>query len=47
MRVEFTLQERLALYGMLVDQSTDIILKTDREGYVVSASRGLEQLGYV
>ena len=46
MRVEFTLHERLALCGMLADQSTDIILKTDRLGYVVSASQTLEQLGF-
>ncbi len=45
MRVEFTLQERSALYGLLADHSTDIILKTDRRGFVVAASPALERLG--
>ena len=45
MRVEFTLQERSALYGLLADHSTDIILKTDRCGFVLDASPALERLG--
>lgn len=45
MGIEFTLQERSALYGLLADHSTDIILKTDRRGFVVAASPALEQLG--
>jgi diguanylate cyclase (GGDEF)-like protein/PAS domain S-box-containing protein len=45
MRIEFTLQERSALYGLLADHSTDIILKTDRRGFVLAASPGLERLG--
>ena len=45
MRIEFTLQERSALYGLLADHSTDIILKTDRRGFVLDASPALEQLG--
>jgi diguanylate cyclase (GGDEF)-like protein/PAS domain S-box-containing protein len=45
MRIEFTLQERSALYGLLADHSTDIILKTDRRGYVLDASPALERLG--
>jgi len=45
MRVDFTLQERSALYGLLADHSTDIILKTDRRGFVLAASPALERLG--
>lgn len=45
MLVEFTTKERLAVYGLLADRSTDIILKTDRRGFVLAASPGLRQLG--
>ncbi len=45
MRVEFTKKERLAVYGLLADHSTDIILKTDLRGFVLAASPALEQLG--
>jgi len=45
MRVDFTLREHSALYGLLADHSTDIILKTDRSGFVLAASPALEQLG--
>jgi diguanylate cyclase (GGDEF)-like protein/PAS domain S-box-containing protein len=45
MRIEFTLQERSALYCLLADHSTDIILKTDRRGFVLAASPALERLG--
>lgn len=45
MRVDFTLQERSALYGLLADHPTDIILKTDRRGFVLAASPALEGLG--
>lgn len=45
MGIEFTLHERSALYGLLADHSTDIILKTDRLGFVLAASPALEQLG--
>ena len=45
MRIEFTLHERSALYGLLADHSSDIILKTDRRGFVLAASPALERLG--
>ncbi|MGH6785891.1 MAG: GGDEF domain-containing protein [Novosphingobium sp.] len=45
MRAEFTLQERSALYGLLAHHSTDIILKTDRGGFVLDASPAIERLG--
>ena len=45
MRIEFTLQEHSALYCLLADHSTDIILKTDRRGFVLAASPALERLG--
>lgn len=45
MRAEFTTRERLAVYGLLADHSTDIILKTDHRGFVLAASPALEQLG--
>ncbi|WP_298193323.1 sensor domain-containing diguanylate cyclase [Novosphingobium sp.] len=45
MRAEFTTRERLAAYGLLADHSTDIILKTDRRGFVLAASPALKQLG--
>lgn len=45
MQVDFTLPERSALYGLLAEHSTDIILKTDRRGFVLAASPALERLG--
>ena len=45
MHVDFTLLERSALYGLLAEHSTDIILKTDRRGFVLAASPALERLG--
>ena len=45
MGVEFTLQERSALYGMLADNSDDIIFKCDARGFIVTASPALEMLG--
>ncbi|MDE2412721.1 MAG: diguanylate cyclase [Sphingomonadales bacterium] len=45
MGVEFTLQERAALYGMLADNSDDIIFKCDARGFVVSATPALAALG--
>lgn len=46
MGVEFTLQERCALYGLLTDNSGDIIFKTDRRGFILNASPAIEQLGF-
>lgn len=45
MSVEFTLQERSALFGLLAENSTDIILKTDRRGFVLNGSSGIGRLG--
>lgn len=45
MRVEFTVTEHSAVYGLLANHSKDIILKTDRRGFVLAASQALEQLG--
>lgn len=45
MRAEFTTRDHLAAYGLLADHSTNIILKTDRSGFVLAASPALEQLG--
>jgi diguanylate cyclase (GGDEF)-like protein len=45
MSVEFTLQERSALFGLLAENSTDIILKTDRRGFVLDGSSGIGRLG--
>jgi diguanylate cyclase (GGDEF)-like protein/PAS domain S-box-containing protein len=42
----FTPQESTALYGLLADSTSDIILKTNREGFILHASPGLEQLGF-
>ena len=46
MGVEFTVQERCALYGLLVDNSSDIIFKSDARGFILSASPAIERLGY-
>lgn len=46
MGVEFTLGESSALYGLLAENTTDIILKTDRQGFVVHASPAIERLGF-
>jgi diguanylate cyclase (GGDEF)-like protein/PAS domain S-box-containing protein len=45
MKLQFTLGESSALYGLLSENTTDIILKTDREGFVVHASPAIAQLG--
>jgi diguanylate cyclase (GGDEF)-like protein/PAS domain S-box-containing protein len=42
----FTLQERCALYGLLAQDNEDIVIKTDRRGFVTSASGALTRLGY-
>jgi len=38
MKIDFTLQETCALYTMLAEQTSDIVLKTDRGGFVTHAS---------
>lgn len=45
MNMTFTGRESSALYRLLADATSDIILKTDRKGFIVHASRGLESLG--
>jgi diguanylate cyclase (GGDEF)-like protein/PAS domain S-box-containing protein len=45
MKMAFTGRERSALYRLLSDVTSDIILKTDRNGFIVHASRGMESLG--
>lgn len=47
MGTQFTLRESSALYGLLAENSTDIILKTDIEGFIVHASPAIEQLGFL
>ena len=47
MGINFTLQESSALYRLLADATSDIILKTDCEGFIVHASPGIERLGVV
>lgn len=44
--MKFTPQEGSALYGLLAGTTTDIILKTDRDGYVLHASSAFERLGF-
>lgn len=46
MRAEFTVRDQLTAYSLLADQSKDIILKTDRRGFVLAASPALEQFGF-
>jgi len=45
MGASFTLQESSALYGLLAESTNDIILKTDRKGFIVHASPAIERLG--
>jgi diguanylate cyclase (GGDEF)-like protein/PAS domain S-box-containing protein len=47
MGLNFTLQESSALYGLLAENTTDIILKTDRRGFVLHASQAIERLGFL
>jgi diguanylate cyclase (GGDEF)-like protein/PAS domain S-box-containing protein len=42
---EFNMQESSTLYGLLAEGTTDIILKTDCDGFIRHASPGIEQLG--
>lgn len=39
------MHERSALYGLLAEHSTDIIIKTDRRGFLLDASPGIGRLG--
>lgn len=41
------MQERSALYALLAEATTDIIIKTDCHGYVLDASPGVGRLGLI
>lgn len=43
--IELTHRESSALYGLLAQTPSDIIFKTDLDGYIVHASAAIEQLG--
>jgi diguanylate cyclase (GGDEF)-like protein/PAS domain S-box-containing protein len=45
MGMNFTVQESSALYGLLAETSSDVIVKTDLEGRIVHASPGIRRLG--
>jgi diguanylate cyclase (GGDEF)-like protein/PAS domain S-box-containing protein len=45
MGVQFTSQESSALFHLLEETTTDIILKTDRNGFILQASSAIERLG--
>jgi diguanylate cyclase (GGDEF)-like protein/PAS domain S-box-containing protein len=45
MEVKFTPRDTLVLYRLLAEDTTDIILKTDRQGFILHASPGLRRLG--
>ena len=45
MQLILTPQEGSALCGLLVEDTNDIILKTDPAGFIVQASAGIERLG--
>ena len=45
MKMKISPREGSALYRLLADVSSDIILKTDRRGFIVHASPALERLG--
>lgn len=47
MGVGFTSKEGSALYALLANNTADIILKTDRQGFIVHASPAIEQLGVI
>jgi diguanylate cyclase (GGDEF)-like protein/PAS domain S-box-containing protein len=45
MKVKFTPKDTSVLYRLLAEGTTDIILKTDRKGYILHASPGIRRLG--
>lgn len=45
MEMTFTPKDTSVLYRLLAEDTTDIILKTDRKGYIVHASPGIGRLG--
>ena len=46
MDMDFTIKESSALYGLLAETTSDVILKTDLAGNIVHASPSLERLGF-
>lgn len=46
MGIVITPHESRALYGMLANRSGDIVLKTDREGFILHATAEIAQLGF-
>lgn len=46
MGIEFTQQESSVLYGLIAESTNDIILKTDRAGFVRHASAAFARLGF-
>lgn len=45
MKLKFTVGESSALYRLLTESTADVILKTDREGFIVHASPAIKQFG--
>jgi diguanylate cyclase (GGDEF)-like protein/PAS domain S-box-containing protein len=45
MKTNISWRESSALYRLLSDATTDIIVKTDRKGFIVHASQAIESLG--
>ena len=45
MGIEFTPRDTSIVYGMLAEGTSDIILKTDSQGYILHASPAIRQLG--
>lgn len=46
MEASFSPREESIIYGLLAEATTDIILKADREGFILHASPAIEQLGF-
>lgn len=46
MEDEFTTRESQALYRLLAEQTSDVVLRTDRQGFIRSASSSIERLGF-
>jgi diguanylate cyclase (GGDEF)-like protein/PAS domain S-box-containing protein len=46
MGIDFTPGESRALYSMLAARPEDIVLKTDRDGFILHASAAISQLGF-
>lgn len=46
MDMNFTVQDSSALYGLLAESSSDVILKTDLGGCILHASPALDQVGF-